>query len=135
MDNQFKEELSIFGTNIELTSKIASFLNLGTRDFKDERRFEKVKDIIAFAVHYPDPMFMFQKAIGSKNLDRVDFLHEYIHLYRELKSSEAIKNDIKEKLDLFMDNQSPKYTELLGELDKTDQKITELQNTIQVYEK
>jgi len=97
---EVKTELLELGSP-EKVGYLVSLLNLNPDDFKEPGRFEHIKDVLTFLNTHPDPSFFVRKAVGSKQVDRIDFMHEYIGRHKELLAAEDHVKKLKEEISVY----------------------------------
>ena len=85
----------------EKIARIVGMLNVTYDDFKQPERLSKVKDILKYLAEHPDPSFFVYKSVGSKQIDRVDFLHEYIGLNQQLTSAQQQVDSLKKQIEVY----------------------------------
>ena len=78
-----------------------SMLNLTQDDFHEPGRFEKIKDVLLFLNTHPDPSFFVRKALGSKQVDRTDFMHEYIGRHKDLLAAKDRVKKLEEEISVY----------------------------------
>ena len=94
---QIKNELLELG-NPEVVGKVMGLLGINIDDFKDPVRTSSIMEVMEYIHTVPDPEFFILKACGNKQIDRVDFMRQYISLQKDLKQAEDRVNTINESI-------------------------------------
>lgn len=68
----------------EKVALIFDLLSVNVDDFKNINREKQIQDIVEFLKNEPDPEFFVRKALGSKPVDRIPFMAEYIQIHKQL---------------------------------------------------
>jgi len=136
---QTNEDIINLG-NPEQTARFISLLGINSDDFKDSARMSRVQDILKFLSTQEDPEFFVRKAIGSKPVDRIDFVHEYISFYQHKKDAEQQKQVLDSKIDLYdrfdlTDNERLDLKEMSENRTTLDKRIGNINEQIRIYEK
>lgn len=125
----------------EFAGKYIEKLGITRDDFADPERALKIKDIIDYLKEHPDPDFLLYKSVGSKQVDRVEFLNEYIQFHKEHEGYAKKLNTINEKISKYNSEgvidplEQDVYQMLLDEKATVREKIDRIQQEIQIYEK
>lgn len=97
---QVKEELINMG-DPERIGELVSILGITNDDFKDPVRHKRIQEVLDFLKQYPDPKYFIYKGVGSKQIDRVDFMHEYINLHKERSEYEQKLAKLDEQIKVY----------------------------------
>jgi len=122
--------------------KIANYIylfGLTKDDLNEPIRLKRFEEIIKFLDKHPDPNFFVRKAVGNKQVDRLDFIHEYVGFHQQKSILEQQKQILDSKISLYDRND---LTELerknLGEIIENklelERSIDNLKQEIQIYE-
>lgn len=97
---EIQSELLELG-NPEKVGNLVSLLNIIPDDFKDPMRFEKIRSVLGYLSKHSDPSYFIYKGLGSKQVDRVDFMHEYIGRHQELTAAEERVAKLREEISVY----------------------------------
>lgn len=87
--------------DIEKIGEALGIIGFNSDDVKVEDRMSKINYIAAYLNQLPDPTYFVQHAVGNKQVDRVEFMTEYINLHEQLVKA-------KQKVDL-LDSEIKRY--------------------------
>ena len=137
--SDIKETLIGFG-NPEKVGEILELLRISTDDLKDGKREDTIRAVVDFLVNHPDPAFFVRKAVGSKQVDRVDFLNEYIQFHSDLQQAQDTLSTINQKLEMYDTEdlsgiEAKVYETLVTDKQVAQQKVASIQQEIQIYER
>lgn len=101
MDRQDVNEDILGLGDPEKVAYIMQVLGVNTDDFKDPTRTQRIKDLMEYLKNHPDPDYFIYKAVGSKQIDRVDFMHEYLSLVKGREHAEQQLESIKKQIEVY----------------------------------
>jgi len=136
---EYNEALTKLGDPIKV-SKILTALNLSVDDFNQPKRMESAERVIKFLAAHPDPQYYLRKTIGSKQVDRLDFIDEYIGMDLERQSQTMKLEELNEKLSVYdienmEDVDMDVYNPLMEEKQEAMSTIDRLTASMDIYEK
>lgn len=135
---EIKEGLITLGDPLKV-GEYMQILGVTNDDLNDSFRFQRFQEIVKFLDTVPDPHFFIYKAVGSKQIDRLDFIHEYMHFHQEKAFYEKEMKDVEEKIaqynrdDLNEIERMTLNEFVVNKLD-LETKIDQLKNEIKIYE-
>ena len=82
----------IFGLgDLERIGEALEVMGFSTDDMKDPKRMEKVMYVADYLNRLPEPAAFVRRAVGSKQIDRIQFMSEYVNLHQQLdKASQTV---------------------------------------------
>ena len=136
---QTNEDIINLGDPVKI-AELMALLGVNNDDFKDTMRTKRIQEVMEFLKTHPDPKFFVYKAVGSKQVDRIDFVHEYIHFYTEKREAEQQKAVLDSKIAVYdrpdlTDSEKINLREMFDDKMMLDKRISNLNEQIQVYEK
>lgn len=119
---------------------ILDALRITQDDFQESKRADQVSKVVKYLVQHPDPAFFIRKALGSKQVDRVDFMDEYIEIHEDLDRFKKDLTETEEKLSVYdpediNDIDMTVYQPLKEKRDFLESYINSLQQELRIYEK
>lgn len=136
---EVKEGLLTLGDPVRV-GEYMQMLGISNDDLNDTFRFQRFQDICKFLNTVPDPAFFVYKAVGSKQIDRLDFIHEYIHFYQEKQFVEQELEEVNQNIELYSrddltDQERFNLNDFIVKKFELENKVKSLQTEIQIYEK
>ena len=101
MDRQNVNEDMVGLGDPEKVAYLIQTLGVTTDDFKDPVRTQRIKELMDYLKSHPDPEYFIYKAVGSKQIDRVDFMHEYLTLTKNRENIEQQLESIKKQIEVY----------------------------------
>lgn len=119
---------------------ILDALRITQDDFQESKRADQVSKVVKYLAQHPDPAFFIRKALGSKQVDRVDFMDEYIEINEDLDRFKKDLTETEEKLSVYdpediNDIDMTVYQPLKEKRDFLESYINSLQQELRIYEK
>jgi hypothetical protein len=136
---EIKEGLLTLGDPVRV-GEYMQMLGVNNDDLNDPFRFGRFEDICKFLNTLPDPAFFIYKAVGSKQIDRLDFIHEYMHFYQEKKVAEKELEEVNKTIEFYTRDDLTEIERLnlndfLEQKYNLEVKVRTLQTEIEIYEK
>lgn len=126
-----QSQMDQLGINAVLGVKLYDLFGLTPDDLHAPGRFNKLQDVISFLKQYPEDTqrFMVKKVVGTKNVDKLQYFHEYCDLMGKFSATE---NERK-----LLEQSKPnipikEYANLIAEL---KEKTSSLKEEMSLYEK
>ncbi len=138
MSSNIKEILTDLGDPVRV-SHLIDILQVNVDDFKDSRRGDKVRDVIKYLLEHPDPAFFVRHALGSKQVDRIDFMDEYIQITEQKYEQDKLVDAYNQEIEVYRDKElepeeQQKYDRILEEKEIAETTAGLLGNELNHYE-
>ena len=82
-------------------SEILVLLQVGEDDFSNPQRIRQLQDILAFMDGIPDKQFFINKAVGGKDVDKVDHVWELVGLHNKRSDLSSQIDSLDEQIEFF----------------------------------
>jgi hypothetical protein len=122
-----------FGDPIK-AGELFALLGVTPLDFEDGQRESNIKSVMEFLMKQEDPEYFVRRSVGAKQVDRIQFMAEYIDLYKKLEVGKEKLAKINENIDKYFDDDVLRLGYATEKIDVQNE-ISAIKETIDIYEK
>lgn len=100
MEEQVNEDVFALG-DLERIGEALEIIGFNSDDFKQSDRMEMLSKVASYLNKHPDPTYFTRKAVGSKQIDRLPFMFEYVGLHEKLDKIKQQERQITQEIEHY----------------------------------
>lgn len=140
---EYKQILTELGDPL-LVGRLIEKLKISSDDFKIESRISKLEKVVKYLSNVEDPEHFIMRALGSKQVDKLDFISEYIDINQNFEEAKNELYRINKRLEMYtydkpVDEISPQeiavYENLTADRLQAERRLQDVKTEIAVYER